>query len=132
SSAALHRRVVARQRGQAIFEMSVSLRVPAGDDWPDGDGGDRQQPMPPVPGPEEADADLDALYSEWVRSPDGRWAWDRSRSWKPPRSRLPWSVLDVRYVGNSVLGGLPDEPDRPSRLQVWMRANAPLPADHVI
>ncbi|MDN5892684.1 MAG: thioesterase family protein, partial [Nocardioides sp.] len=44
-----------------------------------------------------------------------------------------WAALDVRYLGNSVVAGLaPEDPDRPSRAQLWVRVKGRLADDPLV
>ena len=103
------RRVVARQGGHVIFYLSASFHQPE-------DGFEHRDPVPDeVPGPEDC-----PRLSEVMASASGRSSslWERE-----------WGALDVRYVGDSRRGGLPDDPEHPARARVWIRTDGDLPDD---
>lgn len=102
------RRVIARQHGRPIYLMSVNFQV-------DEEGLEHQDAMPQVPGPEQG-IPLSELFD---RGPGkGVGAWERE-----------WAALDVRYIGNSRVGGVPEDESRPARAQLWVRIGGELPAD---
>jgi len=100
------RRVVARQHGHGIFFMTANFQKPE-------EGFDHQDTMPEVLAPEEG-VDLAELFRK-QEGPGG--VWERE-----------WSALDVRFVGNSHLGGV-DDPTRPARAQLWIRVGGQLADD---
>ena len=93
----LTRRVIAQQHGQPIYAQTVNFHKPE-------PGYDHQEPMPDVPGPEDA-------------LPVGRRARDEQHVEE-------WDVAEIRRVPRPE----PD-PDRPARQQVWLRVSSPLPED---
>jgi acyl-CoA thioesterase-2 len=101
------RRVVARQHGRPIYFQTANFQKPE-------EGLEHQDVMPEVIPPEEGldmvqlmrgagNDDADALAKEWA-------------------------ALDARYVGNS-RRGLPEDPQRPSRAQMWIRVQEGLGDD---
>lgn len=104
------RRVVARQHGRPIYFMTASFQVAE-------DGYEHQDTMPVVRPPEEA---VDLAEHSRSRSRDDAEVWEKD-----------WAVLDVRYLGNSRLGGLDEDPGRPSRAQMWIRVHDKLADDPV-
>ncbi|MGN0063359.1 MAG: acyl-CoA thioesterase [Nocardioides sp.] len=103
------RRVSARQHGRIIFTLATNHQVPE-------DGLEHQDRMPSVVPPQDAVDIKDILAT--AQGPDGDW--DRD-----------WAALDVRYVGTS-RHGLPEDLDRPSRAQMWIRIAGDLPQDTVV
>ena len=103
------RRVLARQHGRPIFAMTLNFQVPE-------DGLEHQDRMPDVPAPEDCPT-LTELYADRDRSDEAE-AWNRE-----------WAALDVRYAGNSRVGGEIDIPGQPARARLWIRADGELPAD---
>lgn len=106
------RRVVARQHGRPIYLMSVNFQV-------DEAGLAHQDAMPEVPGPEHG-LPLSELFNS--RGQSGTEDWEHE-----------WAALDVRYVGNSRVGGLAEDDARPARAQLWVRVAGSLgddPLDH--
>ncbi|MFT4189175.1 MAG: acyl-CoA thioesterase II [Aeromicrobium sp.] len=100
------RRVAARQHGKIIFYMTASFQVAE-------DGYDHQDPMPPVPSPEESIPLGDIVKA---RSPKHYEAW-----------RDEWSSFDLRYVGDN---RTEQEKEASSQLVVqrlWFRASGELP-----
>lgn len=96
------RRVVARQHGRPIYLMSASFQK-------DEVGLEHADTMPEARPPDEG-----VSLAEMFR---GRDPGARSGEWE-----REWAALDLRYVGNSVQGGLvPPDPDRPARAQLWVR-----------
>ena len=106
------RRVVARQHGRPIYLQSVSFQRPE-------EGFDHQDTMPQGPGPAGGIA-LSRLFEQRGGSSG---AWERE-----------WAAVDVRYLGNSAVGGVPEDSERPARAQLWSRVSGRLsdnPLDHV-
>lgn len=102
------RRVVARQHGRSIYLMSANFQAAE-------EGFDHQDTMPEVPGPEQG-VDLSQMFAS--RSDGNAGQWERE-----------WAALDVRYLGNSALGGVSDDPARPARAQLWIKVDGRLPDD---
>lgn len=102
------RRVVARQHGRSIYLMSANFQAPE-------QGLDHQDTMPDVPGPERG-MDLAQMFA--ARAGGGPGEWERE-----------WAALDVRYLGNSAVGGVPEDRSRPARAQIWVRVTGRLPDD---
>lgn len=102
------RRVVALQRGKAIFNMAVSFHRPEA-------GYSHQHAMPDAPPPESLPTWLQRVEEEQRRNPD------RVEKWVPrPRP------IDVRHVElPTYMGGEPRE--GPS--YVWLRVRRPLSDD---
>jgi len=96
------RRVVARQHGRPIYFMTASFQVAE-------EGFDHQDQMPDVRPPEEA---LDLAELSKARSAEASEVWDKD-----------WAALDVRYLGNSRVGGVEDDPTRPARPRKNERAS---------
>ncbi|GAA1910512.1 acyl-CoA thioesterase II [Nocardioides lentus] len=105
------RRVVARQHGRPIFFLTANYqRVEEGLDHAD--------PMPDVPGPEDAMKLADIVGSA---GDEARERWERE-----------WAALDVRYVGNSGEGGGMDAPaGRSVGARLWIRVAGELPDDRL-
>jgi len=103
------RRVVAVQRGQAIFNMSVSFQVAE-------TGYEHQQlDMPQAPPPESLPTWAERAERAKALLPEGTFPWVRGE--RP---------IDLRHVEPpTFLGGGP----RRGGNQVWFRASAPLPED---
>lgn len=101
------RRVLARQHGRPIFQMSANFQVPE-------DGFDHQDAMPPVPPPEDC-PDLVEI--------GGRTAGD-VEAW-----RREWAALQVRHVADSRPGGALEDPAVPARTRLWIRISGRLPDD---
>ena len=103
------RRVVARQGGKVIFYLSASFHQHE-------EGYDHADPAPiDVPGPDECPRLSDALAAASGRPAE---LWERE-----------WGALDVRYVGDSRVGGNLADPEHPARARVWVKTSAPLPDD---
>ncbi|MBP2338276.1 acyl-CoA thioesterase-2 [Saccharothrix coeruleofusca] len=102
------RRVVAVQRGKAIFSLSASFQL-------DEPGLDHQEPMPAVPEPESLPtyAQAAAGYLD-----------------KVGMTRLP-RPIDVRYVTEPPWRAREGGPAE-ARSQVWMRADGKLPDDDLL
>lgn len=107
------RRVVARQHGRPIYLQTVSLHK-------DEPGLDHADPIPAVRPPEEGIplVELYARSGAEISADDGL-AWERE-----------WAALDVRYLGNSDMGGVvPDNEDVTARTQLWVRVSGRIPDD---
>lgn len=103
------RRVVAVQRGKAIFFLSASFQLAA-------DGLDHQGDMPDVPQPEELGTMAEQIAELGDRM--GVFA-------KIPRP------IDLRYVGSPGWVARGDRPAEP-RQRVWMRVDGKLPDDPML
>lgn len=103
------RRVVGRQHGRPIYLMSASFQVAE-------EGLAHQDAMGDVPPPEKG-ISLSEMYRQRDQH-DSTGQWERE-----------WAALDVRYVGNSALGGVADDPARPARAQLWVRVAGSLSDD---
>lgn len=102
------RRVVARQHGRPIYLMSTNFQRPE-------EGFDHQDTMPEVAAPENGIG----LAEMFARRPSGgSGEWERE-----------WAALDVRYLGNAALGGVPEDAGRPARAQLWIRVDGRLSDD---
>ncbi len=105
------RRVVARQRRKAIFNLAASFQVSE-------EGFDHQNAMPQVPGPDGIQTELDRIRGMAHLLPDRlKDIWLRDR---PVEIR----VVDPPAYPNP-------EPRAPLR-HAWMRASGPLPDDPVL
>lgn len=93
------RRVIGRQHGRPIYLLSANFQIPE-------EGFDHQDAMPDVAGPDEG-ISLAEVMKRRGRS---------SATWEKE-----WAALDVRYLGNSKLGGVAEDADRPARAQLWTR-----------
>jgi len=103
------RRVVARQGGRVIFYLSASFHLLE-------EGFEHADPTPAgVPAPEDCPS-----LREVLAAGSGRTAefWDQE-----------WGALDVRYVGDSRRGGVPEDPEHPARARIWVRTSGPMPDD---
>jgi len=103
------RRVVALQRGQAIFNLSASFQLSE-------TGVEHQIPRPPAPAPES----LPTVAERFADTPEQLAGW-----WARPRP------IDLRYVHDPPIvtrRGGPAEP----RQQVWLRTDGPLPDDPLL
>ena len=101
------RRVTAIQRGEAVFTLSASFKVPEG-------GPERQRVMPPLPDPER----LPDPYANWA-------AGGGSGNYWASTGRL---TLDMRIVPQ----GSDSLPDRQSGVEeqfVWLKSASALPGD---
>ncbi|MGW1677435.1 acyl-CoA thioesterase II [Saccharopolyspora sp. NPDC002376] len=101
------RRVVAVQRGKAIFSLSASFQVDEG-------GIDHAEPMPDVPDPETL-----PTYGEQVGS-----LFEKLGKVQP-------RPIDVRYVTDPPWVSR-ESGKREARSQVWMRADGVLPDDDLL
>jgi acyl-CoA thioesterase-2 len=100
------RRVTAIQRGEAVFTLSASFKIPE-------QSPDRQAAMPDFPGPE----DLPDPYAAWAAGgPESYWG---------STGRF---TLDMRIVPRD-LPGLPQELPGVVHQFVWLKSAQPLPAD---
>jgi len=101
------RHVVARQRGQTIFEMSASFQTAD-------EGIEHQLAMPALPGPEGLPSELEQRQALRGKLP---------AKWLQPRA------IEYRCVENDdLLAPVP----RGSESAIWLRAVAPLPDDPVV
>lgn len=99
------RRVAARQHGHEIFYMTANFHSHE-------EGFEHQDLMPDVPAPEEC-IDFLALMA--------------SRGGADAQSLAQeWAAIEVRAVGNSLLGLEPD-PARPAQQRLWLRIADRLP-----
>lgn len=100
------RRVVAEQQGAAIFELLASYQAREG-------GVDRNDPMPPVPGPEGIASESEHRAAIVDRLPPSL----RDKAIIPSgieyRPVIPFDLLDAK--------------PREARASIWLRASAPLP-----
>ncbi|MDJ0868744.1 MAG: thioesterase family protein, partial [Myxococcota bacterium] len=99
------RRVVAAQRGKAIFNMSVSFQVAE-------QSYEHQAPMPEAPPPEDVPGWSEIIEANWERIPE------ESRAWAPrPRP------IELRPVlAPTFLGGEPSQEGN----RVWFRVPEPV------
>ncbi|HRW19926.1 MAG TPA: acyl-CoA thioesterase II [Dermatophilaceae bacterium] len=104
------RRVQAVQYGKPILSMGVSFQAPA-------DGLEHQDPMPPVPDPEDVPTLQEALGAEL----DERAAQFFAATARP---------IELRHVEGNVY--LSPSKRQVARQSVWIRARAELPDDPVI
>jgi acyl-CoA thioesterase-2 len=105
------RRVVAIQRGQAIFSMSVSFH----NDEP---GLDYQVPMPDVPHPDALPGDAEIRQNVLPQLPEA------VRNYYQRERPIELRPVDFgRYTGRKQEG---------DRFNIWMRTAAPLPDDPAI
>jgi acyl-CoA thioesterase-2 len=103
------RRAVARQGGKVIFYLSSSFHEME-------EGFEHLDPVPgDVPPPEECPTLGEVLFKASGRPIS---FWERE-----------WGALDVRYVGDSRLGGSLVNARHPARSRVWVRASGRLPDD---
>jgi len=105
----LTRRVAARQHGRPIYYQTLNFHRHE-------EGYDHQDAMPEVVPPEKG-LDIRTLMAQQI-DPDGP-------------ATTEWDALDVRAVGNSLMGLEPD-PRRPAQQRSWMRIAAPLPDDPLL
>jgi len=101
------RRVVARQHGRPIYFLTANFQRAE-------DGFEHQDVMPEVPGPERG---IDLVELMRARSHDETEALVKE-----------WAALEARHLGTS-RHGLPEDPERPARAQMWVRINGELPDD---
>jgi acyl-CoA thioesterase-2 len=102
------RRVVAVQRGEAIFNMAVSFQRPE-------EGLAHQIDMPDVAGPENS-----PLYEDTLRAAAER------RGGELGRDRRVEFPVEVRTVGGFHAF---DESPRPPQIHTWIRTKGPMPDD---
>ncbi|CAM3207259.1 acyl-CoA thioesterase II [Nocardioides dubius] len=108
------RRVVGRQHGRPIYMLTANFQVPE-------EGLEHQDTMPAVRPPEEGFSLPDVLRSRGATEGLGEWEEE-------------WAALDVRYLGNTKVGGVSEDGDRPARAQVWVKTEGRLsddPLEHV-
>lgn len=102
------RRVVARQHGQHIFQMSASFQISE-------TGLEHQDPMPEVPDPDDCPKVVDIMSELTGNGPE---MWE-------------WGVLDLRLVGQSHeprVGAVPlPSGDRAAASRMWVRVDGELP-----
>ena len=101
------RRVMARQHGRPIYYLTANFQQPE-------DGFEHQNRMPDVVGPDDGVPMAELARQRGAAAAD---LWQRE-----------WAALDVRYIGTSTMG-LPDDPDRPARAQLWIRVAGALGDD---
>ena len=100
------RRVTAVQRGEAIFTLSASFKIPE-------EAESRHRAMPPVPGPEGLPDPFPAAERtdpEDYARPDG------------------FRTLDLRFIPADAPGMPAEIPGAPQQF-VWLRSGTPLPQD---
>ncbi|MCH1866684.1 acyl-CoA thioesterase II [Nocardioides sp. CFH 31398] len=97
------RRVVARQHGRPIFYLTANFQRAE-------EGLDHADPMPDVPGPEEAMRLVDIVGSA---GDDARERWEKE-----------WAALDVRYV-------VPPKDAEGHGARLWIRVDGELPEDRL-
>jgi acyl-CoA thioesterase-2 len=102
------RRVVARQHGRPIYLQSSSFQIAE-------EGFDHQDVIPEVADP-EAGLPLASIFGSRPDRHPGEW-------------EREWAALDVRYLGNSKVGGAGEDPSRPARAQLWVRVDGRLSED---
>ncbi|WP_067435923.1 acyl-CoA thioesterase [Nocardioides jensenii] len=102
------RRVVGRQHGRPIYLMSVNFQV-------EEEGLEHQDVMPVVPAPDETRPLADLFRARGAGHSDG---WERE-----------WAAIDVRYIGNSRVGGVVVDDTEPARAQLWVRIGGRLSDD---
>ncbi|KQY64116.1 acyl-CoA thioesterase [Nocardioides sp. Root140] len=105
------RRVVGRQHGRPIYLMSVNFQV-------EEEGLEHQDAMPDVPGPEHGRRLAEMFTTQGVGH---REEWERE-----------WAAIDVRYIGNTRVGGVVDDASRPARAQLWVRIGGELSDDPLV
>lgn len=105
------RRVVAIQKGRAIFSMSVNYQLEEA-------GFEHQFPMPEVPGPEEVPSPAETL---------------ENLKGKLPSESIFWYELDRPIDQRPVEPINPIDPaPREPQHAVWLKANGELPADQAL
>jgi acyl-CoA thioesterase-2 len=102
------RRVVARQHGRPIYLQSSSFQIAE-------EGFDHQDVMPEVADP-DAGLPLASIFGSRPDRHPGEW-------------EREWAALDVRYLGNTQVGGVGEDPSRPARAQLWVRVDGRLSDD---
>jgi acyl-CoA thioesterase II len=103
------RRVVARQHGRPIYLQSASFQVAE-------EGFEHHDTMPEVAEPDTG-LPLASIFGS------------RGGDRHPGEWEREWAALDVRYLGNTRVGGVPEDPSRPSRAQLWVRVDGRLSDD---
>ncbi|NHC21554.1 acyl-CoA thioesterase II [Nocardioides sp. IC4_145] len=96
------RRVLARQHGRPIYALTADFQRPE-------EGWEHQQVAPVVPPPEQCLNPKELLGH--------------------PEDDPEWGVMELRYAGSSLDGGLEPDEARPGRQRVWLRAKGTLPDD---
>ncbi|MEV7428987.1 acyl-CoA thioesterase II [Nocardioides sp. NPDC092400] len=96
------RRVLARQHGRPIYALTADFQRPE-------EGWEHQQVAPSVPPPEEC-LNPKELFGQAEDDPE-------------------WGVMELRYAGSSLDGGLEPDDVRPGRQRVWLRVRGTLPDD---
>ena len=107
------RRVVARQHGRPIYLQSSSFQIAE-------EGFDHQDAMPEVADP-DAGLPLASIFGSRPDRHPGEW-------------EREWAALDVRYLGNTKVGGVADDSSSPARAQLWVRVDGRLsdePLEHL-
>jgi acyl-CoA thioesterase-2 len=104
------RRVVARQHGRPIYLQSSSFQIAE-------QGFEHQDAMPEVADPDSG-LPLASIFGSRPDRHPGEW-------------EREWAALDVRYLGNSRVGGAGEDPARPARAQLWVRVDGRLSDDPV-
>jgi acyl-CoA thioesterase-2 len=104
------RRVVAIQRGKAIFALSASFQLSE-------QGLEHADEMPQVPPPEELED-----WAAWAR---------RSADSQSPMTRIP-RPFDLRYITSPVWAGAREDAKPGTHDQVWMRTDGVLPDDALV
>ena len=100
------RRVVARQQGVAIFELTASFHSEEA-------GPDRHDPMPPVPGPEGIRSEMEhrsAIADQLPPALRGKAILPSGIEYRPV---VPFELLEAK--------------PREARASIWLRTTAPLP-----
>jgi acyl-CoA thioesterase-2 len=104
------RRVVAQQKGKAIFNMAASFHTAE-------DGLDHQMPMPDTaPAPEDIPTWNERIVELWRKAPP-----EVQKTWTPGARAIDTREIDVPMY----LGGEPKEGNN----LVWFRTPGPLPED---
>lgn len=106
----LTRRVVARQHGRPIYFLTANFHKPE-------EGYEHQDAMPEVIPPEQG-LDMMELFAQ-REDAEGR------------AFAKEWEAVEVRAVGNSLLG-LPKDPVHPAQQRVWLRIAGRLPDDPAV
>lgn len=102
------RRVIARQNGTNIFQLSASFHVHE-------DGYDHGDVLPPAPEPQDCPPLSEVLAAQSGTSPE--------------RFEQEWGILDVRFAGDSSRAGGIEAHSHGAHLRVWVRTRHPLPPD---
>lgn len=106
------RRVVARQHGRPIYVLSANFQLPE-------DGLEHQDVMPQVPPPEQG-----YTLPQLAGLRDSSREAETMKHWAEE-----WAALDVRYLGNTLMGGIPEDGTRPARAMAWVRVDGRLSDD---